>query len=94
MFQVYFVFFLLIVTFPIGIFILRIIDKKNAKIFEEEKTIKKKCLQTEREERAEKFKEEVRIRMAELKEEEIQNKLLEEELAAKAKVIKKVMWFR
>ena len=39
------------------------------KIFEEEKTIKKKCLQTEREERAEKFKEEVRIRMAELKEE-------------------------
>lgn len=89
MFQVYFVFFLLIVTFPIGIFILRIIDKKNAKILEEEKTIKKKCLQTEREERAEKFKEEVRIRMAELKEEERQNKLLEEELAAKAKVIKK-----
>lgn len=89
MFQVYFIFFLLIVCIPIGMFIITIIDKKNAKIFEEEKTIKKKCLQTEREERAEKFKEEVRIRMAELKEEEIQNKLLEEELAAKAKVIKK-----
>lgn len=89
MFQVYFIFFLLIVCIPIGMFIITIIDKKNAKIFEEEKAIKQKCLETEREERAEKFKEEVRIRMAELKEEERQNKLLEEELVAKAKVIKK-----
>ena len=32
MFQVYFIFFLLIVSIPIGIFILRIIDKNNTKL--------------------------------------------------------------
>lgn len=75
MFQVYFSIFILIACIPIGIFILRIIDKNNAKAVKEKMGITPKSLQTEREERAEKFKEEVRIRMVELKEEERQNSL-------------------
>lgn len=89
MFQVYFVFFILIMCIPIGIFVLRIIDKNNEKFVKEEIALVPKSLETEREERAEKFREEIRIRMAEFKEEERKNRILEEEQLAKAKLLKK-----
>ena len=70
MFQVYFVFFLLIVSIPIGIFIIRIIDKNNVKEVLNARR-EQTQLENERSEQMERYIQDARRRLNEIREEEM-----------------------
>lgn len=70
MFQVYFIFFLLIVSIPIGIFILRIIDKNNTKLRDADRR-QQIQLENERSEQMERYRRDAQRRLDEIREEQI-----------------------